>query len=53
MVQDDVIFAATGVTKGSILNGLRRDGDAVLTETLLLRSKTGERRRVACRHPQR
>ncbi|QGX99055.1 class II fructose-bisphosphatase [Roseovarius faecimaris] len=53
MVQDDVIFAATGVTKGSILNGLRREGDAVLTETLLLRSKTGERRRVACRHPKR
>lgn len=53
MVRDEVVFAATGVTKGSILNGLRREGDAVLTETLLLRSKTGERRRVACRHPQR
>ncbi|MCL4165172.1 UNVERIFIED_CONTAM: hypothetical protein GTU68_041429 [Idotea baltica] len=53
MVRDDVIFAATGVTKGSILNGLRRDGDVVETETLLLRSKTGESRRVACRHPNR
>ncbi len=53
MVRDDVIFAATGVTKGSILNGLRRDGDVVETETLLLRSKTGESRRVSCRHPNR
>ncbi|MFK7940897.1 MAG: class II fructose-bisphosphatase [Roseovarius sp.] len=53
MVRDDVIFAATGVTKGSILNGLKRVGDAVETETLLLRSATGESRRVTCRFPGR
>ena len=53
MVQADVIFAATGVTKGSILNGLQNRGDMVETETLLLRSKTGEARRVICRHPKR
>ncbi|WP_371227464.1 class II fructose-bisphosphatase [Roseovarius sp. 2305UL8-3] len=53
MVQADVIFAATGVTKGSILNGLQNKGDMVETETLLLRSKTGEARRVTCRHPKR
>lgn len=53
MVRDDVIFAATGVTKGSILNGLKRGRDYVETETLLLRSKTGESRRVTCRHPKR
>ena len=53
MVRDDVIFAATGVTKGSLLNGLQiRDG-YVETETLLLRSKTGECRRMSCRHPKR
>ncbi len=48
-----MIFAATGVTKGSILNGLQNKGDMVETETLLLRSKTGEARRVICRHPKR
>lgn len=53
MVRDDVIFAATGVTKGSILNGLKRVGGTVETETLLLRSKTGESRRVICRYPER
>jgi fructose-1,6-bisphosphatase II / sedoheptulose-1,7-bisphosphatase len=53
MVRDDVIFAATGVTKGSLLNGLQiRDG-YVETETLLLRSKTGECRRMSCRHAKR
>ena len=53
MVRDDVIFAATGVTKGSILNGLQDRAGYVETETLLLRSKTGESRRVTCRHPKR
>lgn len=53
MVQADVIFAATGVTKGSLVNGLQIRGDSIETETLLLRSKTGEARRVICRHPNR
>lgn len=51
MVRADVVFAATGVTQGSILAGLRPGGGFVETETLLLRSKTGERRRTTCRHP--
>jgi len=51
MVRDEVIFAATGVTSGSLLAGLRPCGPFIETETLLLRSKTGERRRMICRHP--
>ncbi len=51
MVTDDVIFAATGVTAGSILAGMKPHGGFIETETLLLRSKTGERRRMTCRHP--
>jgi fructose-1,6-bisphosphatase II / sedoheptulose-1,7-bisphosphatase len=51
MVRGDVILAATGVTTGSILSGLKPRGACVETETLLLRSKTGERRRMSCRHP--
>ncbi len=50
MVRDDVIFAATGVTQGSLVAGLKQRKDYVETETLLLRSKTGEVRRVICRH---
>ncbi|MDR9395370.1 MAG: class II fructose-bisphosphatase [Roseovarius sp.] len=51
MVRDDVIFAATGVTGGSILSGLKARDGWMGTDTLLLRSRTGERRRMTCRHP--
>ena len=46
MIGGDVIFAATGVTNGAILQGIRTEGGYVETETLLLRSKTGSMRRV-------
>jgi fructose-1,6-bisphosphatase II / sedoheptulose-1,7-bisphosphatase len=49
MVTDDVIFAATGVTDGSIVHGARRDGDWMETETILMRSKTGSVRRLLYR----
>ena len=49
MVTADVIFAATGVTDGSILAGLKRDGDIIETETILMRSKTGSVRRMTYR----
>ncbi len=46
MVTQDVIFAATGVTDGSVVRGARRDGDYLETETVLMRSKTGSVRRM-------
>ncbi|MEM8787589.1 MAG: class II fructose-bisphosphatase [Pseudomonadota bacterium] len=46
MVSQDVIFAATGVTDGSLVHGARRDGDFLETETILMRSKTGSVRRL-------
>ncbi|MHA3977684.1 class II fructose-bisphosphatase [Halovulum sp. GXIMD14794] len=46
MVTQDVIFAATGVTDGSLVSGARRDGDYLETETILMRSKTGSVRRL-------
>ena len=46
MVTRDVIFAATGVTTGSIVSGARRDGEYLETETILMRSKTGSIRRL-------
>ena len=51
MVQGDVIFAATGVTDGSIVRGLRRVGGYIETETLLMRSRTGSLRRLIYRNP--
>ncbi|MEM7599593.1 MAG: class II fructose-bisphosphatase [Pseudomonadota bacterium] len=51
MVTDDVIFAATGVTQGSMVAGLKLGDGYIETDTMLLRSKTGERRRMTCRHP--
>jgi fructose-1,6-bisphosphatase II / sedoheptulose-1,7-bisphosphatase len=49
MVTEDVIFAATGVTDGSIVKGARRDGEWMETETILMRSKTGSVRRLIYR----
>ncbi len=46
MVAGDVVFAATGVTDGSILSGARRDGDYLETDTILMRSRTGSVRRM-------
>jgi fructose-1,6-bisphosphatase II / sedoheptulose-1,7-bisphosphatase len=51
MVTQDVIFAATGVTDGSILPGVKREVGWLTTETLLMRSKTGSVRRVIYRNP--
>ncbi len=51
MVTQDVIFAATGVTDGSLLAGIRREPGFLTSETLLMRSRTGSRRRMTYRHP--
>jgi fructose-1,6-bisphosphatase II / sedoheptulose-1,7-bisphosphatase len=51
MVTADVIFAATGVTNGSILSGIKREVGHITTETLLMRSKTGSVRRMVYRNP--
>ena len=51
MVTQDVIFAATGVTGGSLLPGIRREPGWVTTQTLLMRSKTGSVRRMEYRTP--
>jgi len=51
MVTQDVIFAATGVTGGSLLPGIRREPGWVTCTTLLMRSKTGSVRRMEYRTP--
>ncbi len=51
MVTADVIFAATGVTGGSLLPAIKRQPGWVETTTLLMRSKTGSVRRMSYRTP--
>ncbi|ETX13039.1 fructose 1,6-bisphosphatase [Roseivivax halodurans JCM 10272] len=53
MVTDNVIFAATGVTSGSLLPGIKREVGYMTTETILMRSKTGSVRRMTYRNPTR
>lgn len=53
MVTGDVIFAATGVTDGSLLPGIKREIGHVTAETILMRSKTGSVRRMTYRNPVR
>ncbi|QFT62789.1 fructose-1,6-bisphosphatase II / sedoheptulose-1,7-bisphosphatase [Roseivivax halotolerans] len=53
MVTDHVIFAATGVTSGSLLPGIKREVGYLTTETILMRSKTGSVRRMVYRNPTR
>ena len=52
IVTQDVIFAATGVTGGSLLPGIKREIASITTETLLMRSKTGSVRRMIYRNPR-
>ncbi len=51
MVTQDVIFAATGVTDGSILPGIKREPGYLTAETVLMRSKTGSVRRMTYTNP--
>lgn len=51
MVTGDVIFAATGVTDGSIVKGIRTTPGWVTCDTILMRSKTGSVRRMSYRSP--
>jgi fructose-1,6-bisphosphatase II / sedoheptulose-1,7-bisphosphatase len=51
LVTGDVIFAATGVTDGSLLPGIMREPGFVTCETILMRSKTGSVRRMTYRNP--
>jgi fructose-1,6-bisphosphatase II / sedoheptulose-1,7-bisphosphatase len=46
MASDDVIFSATGVTDGSLLDGVHFRQEFAETETVVLRSKTGTVRRI-------
>ncbi len=48
---DDVFVAATGVTTGALLRGVRVVRDHVETESIVMRSRSGTVRRIAASHP--
>jgi fructose-1,6-bisphosphatase II / sedoheptulose-1,7-bisphosphatase len=52
MVKGDCLFAATGVTSGAMLKGVRFHGDLIETETVVMRSITGTVRWIRAEHRQ-
>jgi fructose-1,6-bisphosphatase II / sedoheptulose-1,7-bisphosphatase len=50
MAKGDCIFAATGVTDGSLLKGVHRRKDCVTTESIVMRASSGTVRRVSAEH---
>ena len=52
MVRGDCLFAATGVTTGSLLRGVRLGTDVFETETVVMRSVTGTVRWIRAEHRQ-
>jgi len=50
LAKGDVMFAATGVTKGYLLDGVRFFGDRATTESIVMRSKSGTVRVIQATH---
>ena len=47
---DNCFFAATGITDGELLRGVRYDARGATTESLVMRSKSGTVRRIVAHH---
>ena len=52
MARGDCLFAATGVTDGSLLSGVKFRGPIIHTETVVMRSVTGTVRIIKGEHRQ-
>ena len=52
MVKGDCLFAATGVTDGPMLRGVRFGHGIIETETVVMRSASGTVRRIVAEHRQ-
>ena len=50
LAKGDVMFAATGVTDGSLLRGVRRFAGGASTHSIIMRSKTGTVRKIEATH---
>jgi len=49
-MSDNIVFSATGITKGDLLQGISRQGNIAETETLLIRGKSRTVRRIHSIH---
>jgi fructose-1,6-bisphosphatase II len=47
---DNVFFAATGITDGELLDGVKYYGDGARTHSLVMRAKSGTVREIVARH---
>lgn len=47
---DDVFFAATGITDGDLLGGVRYRGDSAITHSIAMRSRSGTVRLIDAEH---
>ncbi len=50
VASDDVFVAATGVTTGALLRGVRYVTDGAVTDSIVMRSRSGTVRRIEARH---
>ena len=50
MAKGDCIFAATGVTDGSLLSGVKRGRDVIKTESIVMRASSRTVRRITGEH---
>jgi len=50
MARGDVLFSATGVTDGNLLQGVRFTKDAIITHTIVMRSSSRTVREIKARH---
>jgi fructose-1,6-bisphosphatase II len=48
---DNVFVAATGVTSGALLRGVRTSARGAETESIVMRSRSGTVRRIGAYHP--
>jgi fructose-1,6-bisphosphatase II len=47
---EDVFFAATGITGGDLLEGVRYEGETTITQSLAMRTRSGTVRRIDAEH---
>jgi fructose-1,6-bisphosphatase II len=50
VASEDVFFAATGITDGELLKGVRYYGNRITTDTLVVRGLTGTVRQISATH---
>ena len=50
LARGEVLFAATGVTDGTMLRGVNRNGELAYTQSIIMRSSTGTVRKIEAFH---